>query len=51
MGGDPTLATVSLALTGDELVSDLEALYRGYGHDRHAGRDGAGRWGYRPDAA
>ena len=31
MGGTPALATVSLALTGNELVSDLEALYRGMG--------------------
>lgn len=31
MGGTPVLATVSLALTGNELVADLEALYRGMG--------------------
>ncbi|HET9658765.1 MAG TPA: thiamine-phosphate kinase [Thermomicrobiales bacterium] len=31
MGGNPKLATVSLALTGNELVADLEALYRGMG--------------------
>ncbi len=31
MGGIPTLATVSLALTGDELVDDLAELYRGMG--------------------
>lgn len=31
MGGSPVLATVSLALTGNELVRDLEALYRGLG--------------------
>lgn len=31
MGGIPVLATVSLALTGDELAADLEALYRGMG--------------------
>lgn len=31
MGGKPRVATVSLALTGDELVSDLELLYRGMG--------------------
>lgn len=31
MGGVPVLATISLSLTGRELVSDLEALYRGMG--------------------
>jgi thiamine-monophosphate kinase len=31
MGGVPVLATVSLALTGNELVVDLEALYHGMG--------------------
>lgn len=31
MGGQPRLATVSLALTGDEVVADLQALYRGMG--------------------
>lgn len=31
MGCDPTLALVTLALTGDELVSDLEEMYRGAG--------------------
>lgn len=31
MGGKPRVATVSLALTGNELVSDLELLYRGMG--------------------
>lgn len=31
MGCDPTIALVTLALTGDELVSDLEDLYRGAG--------------------
>ena len=31
MGGAPALATVSLALTGNELAPDLEALYRGMG--------------------
>jgi len=31
MGGVPKLATVSLALTGDEIVTDLQALYRGMG--------------------
>lgn len=31
MGGHPDLATVSLALTGNEFVSDLEELYRGMG--------------------
>ncbi|MCA9861195.1 MAG: thiamine-phosphate kinase [Thermomicrobiales bacterium] len=31
MGGQPGLATVSLVLTGDELVADLEELYRGMG--------------------
>lgn len=29
MGASPVLATVTLALTGDERVSDLESLYRG----------------------
>ena len=29
MGASPVLATVGLALTGDERVGDLEALYRG----------------------
>lgn len=31
MGSDPTIAVVTLALTGDELVSDLEDMYRGAG--------------------
>ncbi len=31
MGGIPALATVSLALTGDEMVADLAELYRGMG--------------------
>lgn len=31
MGGVPKLATVSLALTGNEIVTDLQALYRGMG--------------------
>jgi thiamine-monophosphate kinase len=31
MGGNPKLATVSLALTGNELVTDLVKLYRGMG--------------------
>jgi thiamine-monophosphate kinase len=31
MGGKPKLATVSLALTGDELVDDLVEMYRGIG--------------------
>jgi len=31
MGGAPKLATVSLALTGEEIVADLQALYRGMG--------------------
>lgn len=31
MGGTPKVATVSLALTGDELVADLVALYEGMG--------------------
>lgn len=31
MGGAPKVATVSLALTGHERVSDLEALYEGMG--------------------
>lgn len=31
MGGMPAVATVSLALTGDERITDLEALYRGMG--------------------
>ena len=31
MGGKPALATVSLALTGDEPVDDLVELYRGMG--------------------
>jgi thiamine-monophosphate kinase len=31
MGGNPKLATVSLALTGNELVTDLIKLYRGMG--------------------
>ncbi len=31
MGGTPKLATVSLALTGNEIVDDLRALYRGMG--------------------
>ena len=31
MGGAPKLATVSLALTGNEIVDDLQAMYRGMG--------------------
>lgn len=31
MGAGPTLATVSLALTGDEWVADLRAMYEGMG--------------------
>jgi thiamine-monophosphate kinase len=31
MGGVPTVAVVTLGLRGDELVSDLEAMYRGMG--------------------
>lgn len=31
MGCDPTLALVTLALTGNEFVSDLEEMYRGAG--------------------
>lgn len=31
MGGNPKLATVSMALTGNELVDDLIELYRGMG--------------------
>jgi thiamine-monophosphate kinase len=31
MGATPLLLTVSLALTGDELVRDLESMYRGMG--------------------
>jgi len=31
MGATPVLATVTLALTGDERVADLETLYRGAG--------------------
>lgn len=31
MGCQPTIALVTLALTGDELVSDLEEMYRGAG--------------------
>jgi len=31
MGGSPQIATVSLALTGNELVADLIALYHGMG--------------------
>ena len=31
MGGFPTVAVVTLGLRGDELVSDLEAMYRGMG--------------------
>src|SRR5690606_22815989 len=31
MGCQPRVAIVTLALTGDELVSDLEELYRGAG--------------------
>jgi len=31
MGARPTLATVSLALTGDERVADLREMYRGMG--------------------
>lgn len=31
MGSRPTVAIVTLALTGDELVADLEELYRGAG--------------------
>lgn len=38
MGGIPKLATVSLSLTGDELVDDLVALYEGMGSI--AARDG-----------
>lgn len=38
MGGKPRVATVSLALTGDELVPNLENLYRGMGEI--AGREG-----------
>lgn len=38
MGGAPRIATVSLALTGQERVADLVALYRGMG--RLAARNG-----------
>ena len=31
MGAQPTVAIVTLALTGDELVADLEEMYRGLG--------------------
>ena len=31
MGATPLIATVSLALTGDELIADLEEMYRGMG--------------------
>lgn len=31
MGATPILATVSLALTGDEAIADLEVMYRGMG--------------------
>lgn len=31
MGAEPKVAIVTLALTGDELVSDLEAMYQGMG--------------------
>ncbi len=32
MGAQPKLATISLALTGQECVADLQALYHGLGH-------------------